>query len=276
MTIKLIALDLDKTTLCSDNHLSAENRETLEAAIEQGVSVVIATGRPKAALPGNVTEIKGIQYAITSNGARVIDLRTGETVYANLIAADAVPPIFDVLRRYDHLVEIFIDGAAYMEKEKWDAVAAGAPIKRSRDYVMNTRLPRKNVLGMMMDNKDKLENINIFYDDLADKEAMHDELAELECVTLTSSFPNNWELGGLTTSKADALIHLGQILDIKKEEMMACGDSPNDIAMLRAAGTAIAMGNAEEEVKAAATYVTASNDDSGVARAVKKFVLKTE
>ena len=92
--------------------------------------------------------------------------------------------------------------------------------------------------------------------------------------TLTSSFDHNLEIGGATTSKAGALRELEQILGVKPCEMMAIGDSPNDMAMMQLAGMPVAVGNAKDEVKAIAKYVTGTNHEDGVAQAVKKFVLE--
>ena len=98
-------------------------------------------------------------------------------------------------------------------------------------------------------------------------------LSQLEDnATLTTSFDHNWEIGGKTTSKARALEELGKILGVEREEMMSFGDSPNDIPMIKAAGIGVAVGNAKDSVKEAADYVTLSNDEAGVARAVEKFV----
>ena len=74
MKIKCIALDLDRTTLDSQGHLSEENRTAIESAVADGVHVVVASGRSLDSLPAEITDIKGIRYAITSNGAAVYDL----------------------------------------------------------------------------------------------------------------------------------------------------------------------------------------------------------
>ena len=78
MSIRLIALDLDGTTLNSAKHISARTRHALEAAAKQGVHIVVATGRPFAALPKDVFEIEAIRYMLTSNGAAITDLKTRE------------------------------------------------------------------------------------------------------------------------------------------------------------------------------------------------------
>lgn len=98
-------------------------------------------------------------------------------------------------------------------------------------------------------------------------------MKEQKDITATSSFIHNIEIGGATTSKADAIAKLCDIVGIEEKNVMACGDSPNDMAMIQAAGLGVAMGNAEEEVKAIADFVTLSNLEDGVAYAVKRFVM---
>ena len=105
---------------------------------------------------------------------------------------------------------------------------------------------------------------------------MYPVLLQLENATVTSSLDNNWEIGGATTSKANALRALTEMLGIKKEEMMACGDSPNDIAMLQEAGISVAVGNAKDPVKERASFISATNNEDGVAVAIDKFVFGEE
>ena len=93
---------------------------------------------------------------------------------------------------------------------------------------------------------------------------MRGVLEKIPDTTLTTAFSNNLELGGATTSKATALLELEKILGVKPEEMMAIGDSPNDMAMMELAGMPVAVGNAKPEVKAIAKYVSASNTEDGV------------
>lgn len=106
---------------------------------------------------------------------------------------------------------------------------------------------------------------------MSHKPIMKERLLTLPETTITSSFPHNLEIGGATTSKADALIQMGKLLGIGTEEMMAAGDSPNDIEMLKTVGLPVAVGNAEEEVKAVAKYIAPTNHEDGVADAVERF-----
>ncbi len=277
MTIKLIALDLDFTTLDSKGKLPEDNKKALERAIDADVNVVVASGRCHSALPDEVTRIEGIQYAISSNGARIKDLRTDECIYSNCIAPEVIRRVKDIVEEHGYDIEVFTDGRAYMERKTWEAVRDGIITYRRVDYIVNTRNPVDDVLGFMMDHADAIENINFFFEDLSKKPEIGKVLSQLEDnATLTTSFDHNWEIGGKTTSKARALEELGKILGVEREEMMSFGDSPNDIPMIKAAGIGVAVGNAKDSVKEAADYVTLSNDEAGVARAVEMFVFGEE
>ncbi|MCQ4635319.1 Cof-type HAD-IIB family hydrolase [Anaerovorax odorimutans] len=273
MTIKLIALDLDGTTLNNDRIISRANRSALEEAIDRGVNVVIATGRTYSALPEDVFQIRGIQYVLTSNGAVITDLRTKESIYENCIAPEAVEKAVALLKQYNFMIEAFTGGGAYIEKSFYDHIKETRLSFRHVDYVLTTRQPIEGLYDFILEHKDHIENINVNFDDQADRSMMREVLSGLEDTTLTTSFDHNLEIGGATTSKAAALRELEHILEVKPEEMMAIGDSPNDMAMMRLAGMPVAVGNAKDEVKSIAKYVTATNHEDGVAQAVRKFVL---
>ena len=125
-----------------------------------------------------------------------------------------------------------------------------------------------------MQNAEKIENINVQFKNPKDKSAMMKRLSSVDTVTVTTSTHHNLEIGGATTSKADAIRHLCGILNIREENVMAVGDSPNDGAMIEAAGLGIAVANALDEVREKADYITLSNDEDGVAFAVNRFVIK--
>ena len=84
MAIKLIALDLDGTTLNKESKLSEGNRRALQAAADKGVNIVIATGRPFCALPQEILDFEPVRYVLTSNGARITDLHEGREENRNM------------------------------------------------------------------------------------------------------------------------------------------------------------------------------------------------
>ena len=273
MAIKLIALDLDGTTLTDDKHISPATRQALEEAAEKGVNVVIATGRTFSAVPEEVFDVKGIRYVMTSNGAAITDLHQGKIIYENYLSPSAVEDIVELMAQHDFMVETFVGGTAYIDRRYYEGIRDCKIGYRHMEYVLTTRTPVDNLLEFILENKDRIENVNVNFEFQEDRQMMREKMLQIPDTTLTTAFDTNLEMGGATTSKAGALLHLEKVLGVKPEEMMAVGDSPNDMAMMKLAGLPVAMGNAKDEVKAIAAFVTDTNVNDGVAKAVKKFVL---
>ncbi|MBQ5796957.1 MAG: HAD family hydrolase, partial [Firmicutes bacterium] len=257
LDVKLIALDMDGTLLNEHGVLAEESKEALLKAMEQGVHVVIATGRVFSALPQDVVNVPGIEYAITSNGANIIRLEDRETIYSNLIDGSKLDSIMDILEDETIMKEVFYDHQVFAQKSCLEHLEDyGIRTEKSQRYTLTTRQPVDSALELILENRDKLENINLLFGSEERRQEVWKRLDAVEGITACSSMPYNLEIGGATTSKASALDALGEILGVKKEQIMACGDSSNDAAMLRHAGISIAMGNAEDEVKAEAMMVT--------------------
>ncbi len=274
MTIKLIALDLDGTTLNKEGKLSERNRAALQAAYEKGVKIIIATGRPFVALPQEILDFEPVRYVLTSNGARITDLCTGEAIYENCLDSHAVEAAVEMLKEYDYVLEIFIDGIAYIEGHFYRMVAEkNGETLRDVNYVLRTRRPMDDFYNFMLEHKSKIENINVNFENIDEKPAMKAKLETLPDVTITSAFNHNLEIGGSTTSKATALHEMCRIFDIHQDEILAVGDSHNDMAMLQASGLPVAVANAKPEVLELAEFIAPSNHEDGVAVAVEKFVL---
>ena len=108
---------------------------------------------------------------------------------------------------------------------------------------------------------------------MKEREQAWQELKRFDSLELVGSLKYNIEINAAGVNKGKGLLELGEILGISREEIMAFGDGDNDIAMLREVGFGVAMENADEEVKAVADYVTGSNDEDGVAKAIARFVL---
>lgn len=275
MNIKLIALDLDGTTLRKGAVLSEVTKNTLEEAIDKGVHVVVATGRTFYSLPEAVLGIKGLEYVITSNGARVLSLPDRSVIYSNCPDPGSIQTVEEILREYpQYPIEVFTGGRAYIQREVYEDVRDNGSDYLDASYIVSTRTPVDKIYDFLLQNAEKIENINVQFKNPKDKSAMMKRLSSVDTVTVTTSTHHNLEIGGATTSKADAIRHLCGILNIREENVMAVGDSPNDGAMIEAAGLGIAVANALDEVREKADYITLSNDEDGVAFAVNRFVLK--
>ena len=275
MDIKMIALDLDGTTFKSKGQLTERTRNTLEKAAAQGVHVVVSTGRSFNSLPEAIREVKGIEYAITSNGAHINDIGSGEAVYDDYIAQENIERIIEVCAEYKCGLEVFIDGQAYIDEATYRDIEANGCEFRNAAYVLWSRKPAPDINQLLRDNKHKIENCNFCFAGVAKLEEAKPAIIAIPNAQITSSFKNNLEIGGPNTSKKTALIELMSRLGVTRDELMCCGDAPNDIQMLELAGLGVAMGNAWGDTKEHADYVTATNDEDGVALAIEKFVLGT-
>lgn len=270
--IKLIALDLDGTTL-TRNGLTRRTKETLEEVIARGLDVVIATGRPYSALPEQVKAIKGLEYVIISNGAHIVRPLTGEFLYSNYADRDAILRVRDMLMEKAFPVEVFTEGRAYVDRELYEDVKKHGSSYLSAKYILRTREPVDGIYDFWLKHADSIENVNIQFEFQKDKAEMKAALEKAEGITLTSSTYHNLEVGGETTSKASALWQLCRMKGLTMENVMAFGDSPNDGTMIREAGIGVAMENATADILEDADITAPSNDDEGVAYTLRMLLL---
>lgn len=271
--ISLVATDLDGTLLLQNKHISKRTYNVLKKANENGVHVVIATGRSFSALPESIFKIDGMRYVVTSNGANIIDLKDNEVIYKNCIDAAQIPKIINFLKGRPYILEVFTGGKAYMSKSDYDKFRSRTIDFRPIEYVLQTRIPIADIFEFTSKNASAIENININFDSLSDKPKAYEELLKFDNITVTTSFDFNLEIGGNTTSKGDALNFLTQMLGLTSKNVLSIGDNPNDSSMLGFSEIAVAVENAHEDIIKLADHITSSNDEDGVAKAVEKFVL---
>ncbi len=275
--IRLIALDLDGTVLDDRKCLTPRTQRALTAAGQQGVWIVPATGRTLTGLPAELMALPGVRYVITANGAQVQDIagpdgpRTLRRLY---IPRDKALAAFDALARYDCVTDIFQDGQGYTTAKNAALTETFVP-ENLREYILTTRIQLPDLREFIAAQPDGIEKLTLFF--LSDEERAR-AWAEMEALGLTvvSSLPRNMELNAAGVNKGAGLLALAEELNLPVQALMACGDGGNDLEMVRAAGLGVAMANAFPEVKAAARWVTASNNEDGVALAVERFVLNGE
>ena len=195
-TIRMIALDLDGTTLTRSG-LTRRTKETLEEAIRRGIQVVIATGRVYASLPEPVKKLQGLRYIITSNGAHISDAATGEILYSDCMDPKAVDEVLTILPREPYPVEVFTGGKAYIARSVYEDLAENGSDFMSVKYVMRTRTPVDDIYELMREHKNAIENINVHFPEQTARIRMWERFAKLPRMTVTSSTHHNIEIGGV-------------------------------------------------------------------------------
>ncbi len=262
-------MDLDNTLLRTDKTISAESAAALEAAAEAGIHVVPASGRPYSSLPEQLRQIRGIRYAITSNGACVYDLTTGQRLMQSLLEPESVDRILDTFPDWT-IYEVLIDGVPYAAEEYVHDPLRYGCTPAGEQYVKSTRKPVKDICGFLKEHRDHIDAVDIVSADGDELRRMHEKLAERAPeLYLTSSVPGLLEISNTKGGKCHGLEFLSSLLDIKPEEMMTFGDAMNDLDMIRYAGTGVAMENAVPELKEHADCIAPHHNEDGVAHVIR-------
>lgn len=271
--IRLIALDLDGTVFNDQKEITPRTLAAIQAALQKGVAVLPATGRTVTGVPTQFTGIPGVRYALTSNGASVVDLQTHEKLVNLPFEASLAERAYDVVAPFGGILSIFIDGQSYTTRANAQTSLEMVPANL-RKYFRTSRIEVEDMHRTLQDHKDEIEKFSMMYatEEIRDRawQAVMQACPEVE---ITSSLERNMELNAPGVSKGPGLMALAKRLGLTREEVMAVGDSGNDRTMVEMAGLGVAMENATEEIKAVADVITADNNHDGVALAIEKYVL---
>ena len=272
MSIRCIALDLDRTTLNSAGQLSERNRKAMEQAIESGIQIAVASGRSLDSLPAAVLEIPGIRYAITSNGAAVYDLEERTCLRQYKLTAEAVRDILRWTEEADVTFEAFIDGKPYAEKDYVEDPVRFGAMPQSIPYIQGTREPVENMRHFIQRHEEELDCIDVVVKSEEYKRQLWKILEKQAChVYITSSVKQLLEISDVNAGKDAAARFLIEYLGMTREELAGFGDGHNDSGLLEFAGIGFAVENAVEECRKAADRIVSSNDGDGVAEGMSTY-----
>ena len=275
--VKLIALDMDGTLFNSQSEISEENINTLKRATKAGVAIAVATGRAYAELPIEMLYEVGIRYAITGNGSAVYRLPDKECVFSDCLDNEVVCKIIRELKQLDIYYDIYVDGLVYCPKSVCHNIRKMDMPESLHEHIERTRIVVDDLEDYIRSCGKPVEKTTLNFAYLengtclgkAESAAILDRYPQVEY--LSGGF-HNWEFTRAGVNKGTGLRFLTEKIGVPMEFTMACGDSENDLSMLMAAHIAVAMENAKPAVKEVSNYMTLSNDESGVAHAIRHFV----
>lgn len=276
--IHLVALDLDGTLFDESSKISERNLKTIQTVIDAGVHVVISTGRPFAGIPFEQFKDTGIRYAITANGSAIYEIATKKCLAEEAMDEEIILPILDFLLSKDIHMDAFIGGKGYSPLQ---CVPAGQKLTvpaSLKHYILNTRVRVENLPEFIQENHLKVQKMTLNFfptenGEFKDRASVKQFLEANPAVVCVSGGYNNLEFTRADVNKGTALLTLCDLLHVNPKETMAIGDTGNDLAILTAAGIGVAMGNATDDVKKQADYVTSENTKDGVAHAIEHFIL---
>ncbi|SDP07057.1 Cof-type HAD-IIB family hydrolase [Clostridium gasigenes] len=274
MKYKLICIDMDGTLLNTDNQVSDDNIKALKKATEMGIHIAITTGRIYASAK-YYSGIVGIDAPIiTANGASIKDSGDGNVIYNNPIPSDILIGCAEILKKYN-LKANFTTG---------DTIFTSYEIPETHSYkVTNKIVPNEFKVNFLVfdninDGISKFEGkiLKCFVGEDSNLDGFRNARAEItktfgDFLHIVSSGVNNFEIMQKDSSKGNAAKRLAKRLGITKDEVICIGDSENDLSMIQFAGLGVAMGNAMDLLKSEADFITETNNNSGVARAIEKF-----
>ncbi len=265
MNYELIAVDLDDSLLGSDLNISLRNKEALIKAMDLGVLVTIATGRMfRSALP-YAHQLNLDVPIITYQGGLIKNAFSGDVLYNKTLPMDISIRVIELCQFKKLHLQAYIGDDYYFEIEN----------HYSRKYHEQIGVEGKAVGRLDVFLKEQPNKLLII-DEPERIMEMREEFSAIlgKDIEITTSKPEYLEFTHIDATKGKALEHLANIKGITQDKVIAIGDSYNDISMIQYAGLGVAMGNAPEEVKIHADYITEGNDEDGVARVINKFVLK--
>ena len=269
MQYKVLALDLDGTLTNTEKVITPRTKAALQEAARRGVCIVLASGRPTVGIEPLARELELEKYGgciLSYNGGKIIDCRTGETLYQKQLDAQYVPELCAFAAAQDIAILTYNREGIVCERDKdeW-----------ANKECFTTKLPMIHVddLASYVDYPICKMLITL---DPARRDAVCAAGKEQFAgrIDLYPSSPFFIEAVPLGVAKDRSLAALLERMGLTRENLMACGDGLNDRSMISYAGVGVAMQNAEDAVKAVADYVTAAdNNHDGVAEAIEKFIL---
>ena len=273
MPIQLILSDLDGTLLTSEKGISPGTLAALERATAMGVHFVPSSGRFFEGMPQQVRQLPFVRYAIEVNGAWVRDVWENKVLYRAEMSADQVLAVYDYLDTLPVVYDTYRESRGYMDAAMHARLDEFLAEFKQPERVKALRKPVENLRSIIADENWSSQRVQAYFNDMDLLREQEKAIQErFPTLLVTNSNPTTLEITAGGASKGQALAALCAYLGVDIGDTIAFGDRDNDSDMLLAAGIGVAMGNAVEELKAVADYITDSNDEDGIARAIERFV----
>lgn len=262
MRYRLIAADMDGTLLNSQGKITEKTIAAIHTLAEKGVLFTICTGRPIQGVERYYDVLDTDSPVITYNGAMIVMGRSREILYKQDLEPGDAREVLRWGKELGTTVIAWSDNKLYANELN----------DRVHDYKKLSM-----VEPLLITNEEELVNNGVtkflWYDDTERIRYFQEFLADKlgAGVTYCTSKPTFLEFFNSRVSKALAMEKIGEHFGIRREEMVAIGDGFNDLSMIEYAGLGVAMGNAPEEIKKRAGYVTLSNDEDGIAHFIEEF-----
>lgn len=264
---KLIVMDLDDTLLDDNLVISDYTQYVIENAQKRGIKIAIASGRPTPAIMPYAKQLNldlSGGYVVSYNGAIITECETGKDIFSTTLTFENIDLLCDLYKKHDAFIHTYIDGEVVTPEHNihtdFEGKLTGMPVVQINNF--RESIKSEVVKILLLQDPEKLKKIE-------------KDLKPIigNSMSMNISKPFFLEFTNKNVDKSKTLQHLCSKLNITMNEVMAIGDSYNDITMIRDSGTGVAMYNAPDDVKKFAKYITHCNNTDGVATAINKYAL---
>ena len=260
--IKAVFIDIDGTLLTSSGDVTQNTKNIIDKCIENEIKIVLASGRSRVVTMDYQKIIGTSPYIISSNGAEVYDIKNKEVIYCEPIAKEIVKNLFNYVQKYDYKISLNYGSELAMNKMFYPDEKEKVRTEEEIIEIIN----KERILQCVIANKD-FEKMKEF------KRYLETAVMGIKNPDLKPTNSYYCDVTSLSVSKGEAVKKICEYLQLKSEEIAVIGDGENDISMFEVTNNSIAMGNAMEEVKEKAKFVTDSNDEEGVAKYLNRIVV---
>ena len=288
---KLIAIDLDGTLLNSQGEISDENRLYLKKAINSGIEVVLASGRPIDSVENLSLEIGANRYLISGNGAVVYGIQEKEILYNKFLSKAQVLNIIKMCKDNSIYCNVYTENEIIAESLNYNILfyyrenANKDEEKRTKINIVNDMY--KYIESSQVEKYLKItvcDDSQLIFNSILRKLKTISDVDVLDVSHMSRKIIKDGteriqieyfytEITNRNVNKWEAIKYIIEKDGIAPEEVVGIGDNINDKEMIEYAGLGVAMGNSSPDVKAVAKIVVADNNSDGVAEAIKKYIL---
>jgi len=259
--IRLIAIDLDGTLLNSSSRISKNNREAIRRSLDGGIKVVLSTGKSIAFVKEIIKDLNLLDPQIVYGGTTIID-KNSKILTALKIPKRSYIEIIKMVRQWGKGFAIgTADGVLYYEKDHQylkNIVKTGDPLVKVKDLTVDKIADNALLLTITVDKDDQFNNfvkLNIGND-----------------IKTRRGGPYYLNVLNKKAGKVFGIKKILELTGIKRNEVMAIGDSENDLGIIKFAATGVAMSNSPTIIKKSADFIVSDNDNDGVAEAIYKYI----
>ena len=272
---KMICIDIDGTLIRPDLTISERVAQAIGKAKEKGLIIALSTGRMHKSALMYSDELGLTDPIVSSNGAYVSERDGSRIYYEENLSGEDMLLIQDVLDRNDTKINWYNHGTMYISEYRdyvgrYEALAKTLPENR-RIHIKY--LNEEFTLKHLIEETGNAIQKGIVFPKAERISTIRDQISENQRIKVVSSGIDNLEFTSYLADKGLGVLSLAKAKGIHPDEIIAIGDSENDLSMLKVVGMPVAMGNAMQSVLDVAEYVTDTNVNDGVAKMIEKLVL---